>query len=401
MRRIVSPCSFLLVVLLILLSIGAPRIHADNALNITSQTTENKFRQSVTFNAKVTSKAGNVIAARLLTRDRVGTQTTLHIAEKFDPAPSVDVHYVWDTRTDVTPPFQILRYSWEFVDDAGDNLQTPFVEFEMADDTHPWKSLSDGKVRVYWYGNTDDYGKALLQAAQRGFAHVSQATGYVPDGELRVVMYPDQPSFMSFFPSVERVSSEWIGGETFGTMTVQWDEASVKNDGGEYSLMQVVPHELAHAFLDYRMAGRSHVVPSWFNEGQAVNNQIEGVDSALANARKMAHTGRLLHLFEMEGHSQAMSDFQDIVDWYDTATSLVAFLYDKYGLNVLGKIITNLNDGTRFDDALKASTGLTMIEYEKEWRAWLGAPKLPDAELNSTPTMEMPQFPPTPDYSRH
>src|SRR5438552_2338203 len=150
----------MLTVVLVLLSVGVPRTHADNALSITSQTTENKFRQSFTFNAKVTSKAGNVIAARLLVRDRVGTLTTLHPAEKFDPAPSVAVHYTWDTRSDVTPPFQIMRYSWEFADDAGNSLQTPFTEFEMADDTHPWKSLTDSKVRVYWYGNTDDYGKS-------------------------------------------------------------------------------------------------------------------------------------------------------------------------------------------------------------------------------------------------
>src|SRR5215467_1803720 len=126
MRRIVSLCSFLLVILLVLLSAGTPRIHADNALNVTNETTQNKFRQSFTFNAKVSSKTGNIISARLLVRERVGTTTTLHIADKFDPAPSVDVHYTWNTRNDVTPPFQILRYSWEFADDAGNSLQTPF-----------------------------------------------------------------------------------------------------------------------------------------------------------------------------------------------------------------------------------------------------------------------------------
>src|SRR5579871_701163 len=102
MRRALSPLLLLLIVSLVVLSFGVPRIHADNALTITSQTIENKFRQSVTFHAKVTSKAGNVVAARLLGRDRVGTVTTLQIADKFDPAPSVDVHYTWDTRNVVT-----------------------------------------------------------------------------------------------------------------------------------------------------------------------------------------------------------------------------------------------------------------------------------------------------------
>ncbi len=385
------------VLVVLLFSMVGVRVHADDttsAISVSNFSIENHFRDRMIFRATISSTAGKIVAARVLVRTQASSITKAHPADTFTSDTSVDMQATWVTVQDVTPPWQILKYTWQVTDDAGNTFTSPVQITEMSDDTEPWQSLSDGKVKVYWYGEEDGFGQQLLDSARKGFDHVSKATGYTPDEELRVVMYPNNAGFYSFFPATEKIAIEWVGGQTFDSMTVQWDEGGMNGDGGRaYSLDQVVPHELAHAFLSYRLHGRQDIVPSWFNEGQAVNNQIAGVDEELNRAKDMAQSDRLIRLGSMNNHTNSTMD--DIRDWYAEATSLVAFLYDKYGLEILGKIVDYMNAGHSLPDAIKYATGLSMTDYEIQWRAWVGAPELSANDLKPTATIAY-SFPPTP-----
>src|SRR5260221_14703972 len=89
------------------------------------------------------------------------------------------------------------------------------------------------------------------------------------------------------------------------------------------------------------------------------------------------------------------NDLELTRDWYAQAMSLVAFLYDKYDLTMLGKILSKVKDGKNFEDAFTTATGMTMNEYELAWRKWMGLTELPPT-FAPTPTDE--PFPPTPTY---
>lgn len=86
---------------------------------------------------------------------------------------------------------------------------------------------------------------------------------------------------------------------------------------------------------------------------------------------------------------------QSVARWYAQAASLVAFLYERWGVESLGQIVERVRTGKRFDVALKEHTGLTMDEFELAWRKWLGATVIPPTLI---PSPTFPPFPPTPTY---
>src|SRR5579871_6641810 len=229
MRRLVIRVSatLLLTLAIVMGSVGQRVVRADDAkISVTNQKTENKWRQYFKFHVSAASTAGKITSARVIVKDLASDNSRIFLAEKFAPSVNVDLTATWDVTTEATPPFSLWRYVWEISDDAGNTFDTDYTQFELADDTHPWKNLSSGQVRVYWYGNDDAFGQKLLDSAVKGYEHVSKATNYTPNGELRVIMYPTQKDFFSFSPSIDQINQESVGGFTVGTITVEWNEAS-------------------------------------------------------------------------------------------------------------------------------------------------------------------------------
>ena len=115
--------------------------------------------------------------------------------------------------------------------------------------------------------------------------------------------------------------------------------------------------------------------------------------------RNLAARNKVLRLSDMENYASGGSTTQEIRNWYDEATSLVNFLYTKYEPTALGKLVACLNDGMKIDEAIKETTGLTKVEFENEWRKWVGAPALTEADFRPVPVLKLPAFPANKRYN--
>lgn len=360
------------------------------AIEVFDQTTESRFRQSFVFRAGARSTAGDIVRARIIWTTRGGgTAQIAYPVTITRPAPETSLAYTWNTRGQTTPPWQIIYYRWEVADSAGNVFRTPLTKAEIADNTRSWQQLSDGQVTVYWYDRDAAFGQTLFSVARQGFDHVQRATGHTPDDELRIVMYNDQTAFCSFF--APGACQPWIAGVTFGSITVQW-----LIDGDERFVMrQVVPHELAHAFLADWMGGRISALPRWFNEGQAVNNELDPPIQEIERARALARTLEIARLPLLDqSFLGERNNTRRVQDWYAQSASLVAFMYERWGLESLGAIVDHVRQGQRFEQALEAHTGLTLEGFELAWRTWLGVTSPPPTLF---PTFA-PVFPPTPTF---
>jgi hypothetical protein len=360
---------------------------AENPITLGEVTTESNFRESFIFRAKAKSTAGKIVFAKILVHERGGTSNNVLRVKPFTPAEEVDLEYVWETKPDTTPPWQVYFYKWEVVDDAGNVYTSPEFEAEMTDNTRDWQKLSAGKISVYWYDQDKAFGETLLSYATRSYDSIVEKTGFTPEGDLRVILYNTNEDFCSYFSPKACLD---CAGTTYSTITVQWITEI------DYLLEEIIPHELVHAFLRYWLGADINEVPIWFDEGVAVNNQLDGADERIARARELASTGSLERLKWMEGRLTVGRDDTDLVNsWYDQATSLVAFLYDEYGPTILGAIISRIKDGMTFEEALLDATGLTLDAYELGWRKWLGLEAIPPT-FAPTATFEMR---PTPTYA--
>lgn len=358
------------------------RAYAGDPIQILSQSAEGALSKSIKFMATVKSLAGQIVAANLVA-GMPGHSTYTFKANPKAPAAQVNLQFTWNISRDDDPPWQLILYHWEIRDSAGNRLVTPQTTGEIVDKSHAWQKLTDNKVSVYFYDQTDGFGSALLKATQRAYNQVRSATQHTPQYEIRVVIYNNQEDFCAYH--VANGCLQWSGGETYYGITVQYvDEERDPTNIGLFE--QVLPHELAHAFLNEWLGTRIREIPSWFDEGQAVNNQIDGIDYYLARAMAMANSGRLWRIRELGNPSELdPNDDARVYDWYAEATSLVAYLFRKWGTASLGKIVNEMLDGSSFAAAFEDVTGLNLDQYEVKWRLWLGAAELPTA----TPTPPM------------
>ncbi|PJF34407.1 MAG: hypothetical protein CUN49_15820, partial [Candidatus Thermofonsia Clade 1 bacterium] len=170
MRRLLCLC------LALSLLLSAAPARAEEPISVLSQSVESRYRDAFIFRVTARSTVGKIVAARLIWRVRAFSANLAYRVEVAQPAPQVDLEYTWLLRQETMPPWQVIFYRWELIDDQGNRYRTPEAEAEISDSTRPWQKLSDGKVAVYWYAREDAFGEALLEVAQRGFAHVARAT---------------------------------------------------------------------------------------------------------------------------------------------------------------------------------------------------------------------------------
>ncbi|HRE46216.1 MAG TPA: peptidase MA family metallohydrolase [Aggregatilineales bacterium] len=374
-------------------SVGVTTVHAGDSSKITilEETTTSVFRRYVRFDLHARIAEGRIVKARIIYQTRATGGSTAFRVTDFTPGQEVTLSYLWYTRYETTPPFQMITYRWELQDDTGQIYLTPRQKAEITDTTRDWQSLNVEGITVYWYDQDAAFGESLLEAAQAGYTFVKERTGFTPEDDLRIVVYNDFRAFCSIF--TPGMCLDWYAGVTFGGVTVQW----LIPDERDFVIRQVVPHELAHAFLNDWLDGNTDNVPRWFNEGQATNNELEGIDEEIERARQLAMMGNLdrlpiLDRVAIQGRDSSLKT----ANWYAQSASLVAFLYEQWGADSLGKIIERVRTGEKFTKALADHTGLTLEEFELAWREWLGV-TTPPPTLQVTPTLNI-IFPPTPTY---
>lgn len=360
------------------------RIRADDPIQIVSQTAGGKLGKTYDFSIVVKSLAGTIDFVYLDTA-YPGELSTRYDLSPGNPAPQVTLHYSMDLSAEDRPPWQILLYSWEIADSAGNRITTPEASEEIVDKSRGWRKLTDEKVSVYYYSQSTKFGNLLLQATQVGYKSVARATGHVPQAEIRVVIYNNQKDFCTYH--LVNGCLQWVGGETYPGITVQYLDK--KWDPSNTALFnQTIPHELAHAFVAEWLGTNISNLPAWFNEGQAMNNEIDGLDPYLNRAVELAKDNQLWRLRAMGNPSTIdPSDNQKIFDWYAQAGSMVSYLFDRWGKATLGQIVGAMLKGKFFAAAFQDATGLTLDQFEAKWRAWVGAPKLvtPTPRPTATP----------------
>lgn len=344
---------------------AAPAAAQQTPIQVVSQAVESRFPDRLTFSIQARSDAAQIVSATV--NYQVGWERAERLgrAEPFAPAAEVALTHVWDTRGETVPPFVEITYSWHIVDGAGNALITPPARVEYSDTTHRWQSLGNARVIAYWYDWPAEFGTALFQAAVEGYEHVAAITGAVTERPARVVIYRNQRDFCAFY--APNSCESWIGGQTFSGITVQWGTDQ------DWLVYDVVPHELAHVFYGEIFRDTWVSVPTWFNEGIAVYNERTDHSRELAMVQSAAARGDLIPLRLMG--TQASGLAHDAIHlWYAQAYTLVAFIADVYGEDMLGEIILTLAGNIPMEQVLQQTLALDLVAFEMGWRAWLGYP---------------------------
>ena len=136
------------------------------------------------------------------------------------------------------------------------------------------------------------------------------------------------------------------------------------------SVVGVVRHELAHELLDQYCGKNGRYLPRWFHEGLA---QLLAGDTYLGASEEdlvwRVTSGSLRSIDTLEGPFPAATVRRRTA--YGHSYSYVAWLERAYGLSALLRIARYTDDVTSFSRALVGYTGLSPLELEDDWRAYV------------------------------
>lgn len=136
------------------------------------------------------------------------------------------------------------------------------------------------------------------------------------------------------------------------------------------SLRGVVRHELAHELLDQHCGRNGRYVPRWFHEGLA---QLLAGDTYLGASEEdlvwRVTSGSLRSIDTLADRFPEPTVQRRTA--YGHSYSYVAWLERAYGLSALLRIARYTDAFTSFSHALVGYTGLSTLELEDEWRAYV------------------------------
>ncbi len=176
-------------------------------------------------------------------------------------------------------------------------------------------------------------------------------------GPLQLIVVPDRRLMDSL--SAGRAPSWGAAVALPGARTIL-----LRADGTD--LYGTLRHELAHLALHHALSVR---VPLWFDEGYASWaagewDRLGALELNLAVVR-----GAVPDLTGLDGALRGSENTADVA--YALAASAVTELARRNPSRTLTPLLQQLTAGTDFEAAVHATTGLTLSQFELEWRRTL------------------------------
>lgn len=347
-------------------------MQAESGISILKSTAEADFPMKLTFSLSVSSNV-NITEVRLRYMvDQVSFAKVVSEAfVEFEPASTVDVSWTWDMRrTGGLPTGAGLKYWWVIKDAAGNNLETPPVQYRFDDTRYTWRSLTEGKITLYWYRGDESFARELMTAAQSALVKLAADTGAALEKPVKMYIYANSQDMRGamIFPQ------EWTGGVAFtrhntivigiSTNQVAWGKGAII-------------HELTHQVIHQVTLNPYSGLPVWLDEGLATYSEGPN-DSYKALVQKAADENRLISVRSLSSPFSAYAE-QSYLS-YAQSRSLVEFLITYYGQAKMLSLLRTFREGSTYDQALQKVYGFDMDGLDKLWRAYIGKQASPPPE---------------------
>lgn len=297
-----------------------------------------------------------------------------------------------DTASRYIPPGTIITYNFEIETVSGDRVETEqqsFVYFDarFIDDEgiSRWEEVSGLNVSVAYKGPVKKRAQEVLRVINETLEKMRPVMGDAAlEDPIRVTMYNNRKEMLEALPpkspSISReLITEGQAFTDFGTLLVL---------GGGRLALGTASHEVMHIIVHRAGDSIFRRVPAWLDEGLA---EYANVDPGFAYAIALefaVETDRLLpHVYmpAMPGNSE------DVIIFYGQSQSIVRFMIDMFGPEMMNKLMQEFKKGTNIDQALINVYGFDRPSLDNAWRAAIGAKPLERGRTTWTRPTPVPQ----------
>src|SRR4030042_7081110 len=168
-----------LVFCLLLLILCPALAQAQGGLTILNSSAKAEFPLRLNFNLSARSSV-NITDIRLdYTVDRASfAEVISEVVVEFKPNTTVDVSWALEmVKVGGLPTGSTLKYWWRVKDASGNKVESAPAQVRFDDLRYTWRSLTEGKVTIYWYQGDDSFARELMAAAQQTLAKLAADTG--------------------------------------------------------------------------------------------------------------------------------------------------------------------------------------------------------------------------------
>lgn len=356
----------ILVILLLLVSLSLGRAQASSGLTVLKSSAEADFPASLNFSLSAESDTDITdIRLHYLVERMVHAEVVSEVYIDFEPAPVVEVEWAWDMRkTGGLPPGSSVQYWWTVADADGNKVQTEPVKARVDDHRYAWNDLTQGKVTLYWYEGDDSFARELMAAAQQALVRLTQSTNVELERPVKIYIYANAQDLKGsmIFPQ------EWTGGVAFtryGIVAIGIVPTNI--DWGS----RVIAHELTHLVIHQMTFSPYGGLPTWLDEGLAMNaeGELGAVFATLLG--KAVDKGNLISVRSLSSPFSAFAEESSLA--YAQSYSLVEFLSNSYGQQKMFELLCTFKEGSGYDEALVRVYGFDMDGLDGLWRDYLNA----------------------------
>ncbi len=363
----IKKISFLvLIICLLVIGLSPLNAQASNGLTVLGSSVEVNFPGSISFKLSARSDV-NVMDVRLhYAVERMKfAQVVSEVYLEFEPAASVEVKWVWDMRkTGGLPPGSSLEYWWSVRDAKNGSITTEHTRIQIEDRRYNWRSLTRGKVTLYWYEGDNAFIEKLMTATEQALSRLYGDTGAQLEKPVRIYVYGSYDDLRGsmIFPQ------EWTGGVAFTAYGIIAIGIAPKDlDWG----VRAVAHELTHLVIHQMTFNPYGGLPTWLDEGLSMNAEGELSAGFVALLREAIKNNKLLSVRSISSPFSAFADESQLA--YAQSYSVVKFLTEKYGSAKMFEMLNTFRQGSSYDEALLKVYGFDLDRLNVLWRDYVAA----------------------------
>jgi len=369
-----------LVAYLFLVLLNPSLVQAQSELVILDSSAQAEFPSKLHFSLSAQSDV-NITDIRLhYTVDRVSlAQVTSEVYIEFVPNPVVDAEWAWDMiKTGGLPPGSSVEYWWTVEDAQGNRVETAPVRVKFNDTRHSWRSLTEGKITIYWYEGDKAFARELMSATQQALAQLAEDTGAQLEKSANIYIYADTQDLQGalIYPK------EWTGGVAF---TRHSAIAIGIAPGNLYWGKRAIAHELTHLVIHQMTLNPYNYLPTWLDEGLAMYNMGALSSEYASSLNRAIAKDDLISVRSLSSPFSAYAQQSRLA--YAQSYSLVEFLISNYGRSKMLKLLNTFKEGSGYDEALERVYGFDMDGLDSLWRNYVSAPVKPTEEKGMHPAL--------------
>ncbi len=361
-------------------------VRAGGPIRVISSTTRNDFPSGLIFELAVEDETSEVVSIQLSFRMRgQGSETVAPL--EFTPGREVRTSYRWNTEKITVPPGVPIEYYWVISDGMGNRLCTETRSVHYDDIRFDWQVRENSDIAVLWYGGGKEAGQRLFHSATSSLERLSATTEAQLEFQIRIVIYADEADFRSAFPYL----NEWVGGRAFteAALIVLYAESDLGSL--DWTVKRGIPHEIAHILFHQATEHPYSSPPTWLNEGLAMYSEEASHNGERALLRRAVQQGELLSLAQISGGFPPDPEAANLS--YAESLSTVEFILHRYGVETVPTLLRAFKEGNTTDEAIDRAFGLSLGEFELEWKEYLAQEYLGSAPEPVAVQVEAARYP--------